>query len=536
MSCHTPELFEKHQLSCARAQAELFTAIGDGFKKTDFPASYATAAKGAIGLKRTTVDAGLNGAPNGEKVQPFQSAVLEKAFVEGIVHASGGHEPDVLKTLLRLTGLVNESAKIDGVHTEATDGDLTSVMHGKLAKKSHIKLFQFHAEKWVKIRMNTPDTVTLSVGINATEESALLRLEGDKKPVTDLLLFFNQRPKLSVVVVPPPKARVHPRLAEFKTAIGEFVIPAPRSNLIMRTPNIVQADDKFDSARHHPTLFFLNKVIPSRRYTQRHKAHKGQLPLDTYMGYFTEYARDLANILHAQSILRAVAAALAREIIGYSAPKFTWEELLILVQALAEENVAAFQDETAPPGSDIKKEVTLLSELVTQLYERVNRSTTQQLQRLFTEISGLDRDVLNTSHFGHLLATYAYSNSPIHVVTNEDVRTNDHAAKTKYGEAQKLRIQHISFAPDHGWQDHSQRVAMNVQFGTYRRRFFDLKDIMKPGSDDVYWQSTYELKLEQPTYTNTTNRYALSVKLDAIRILGLRLDVYHPNVHGTELA
>ena len=533
MSCQTPELYEKQYLSCIRERAELYKEISEGFKKLTFPDFSATGSKGAIGLRRNSVlTPGLNGTAQGERVLPFKSAILERAHVEEIVNQSAEPVAKALQTLLRLTNLVNESVSIEVSNIEPQSEELKSVIHGKLAKKSHIKLFQFHAEKWVKIDMLTPDPAILSLGINASEESALLRLEpvSDSNPglrrVQELLVFFNERPKLSVEVFPPPKAIPNARQAEFNAVLNSSVPFIPETHKMNATPDVVLPDEKPNLALHHPTLFFLNKNFPAHRYTQRHRPHKGVLPIDEYLGYFAQCTRDLATILYAQAILRAVAAALVREIIGYGT--YTWEELVQFVQGFAE---------TTIPKGDIKREVSALSDFVSALYvQRMQRqSTASQLQRLFTELSGLDQSSLHNSHFGHLVTAYAFSNAPIHLVTSNDVRSNNHTAKTKYGEAQKLRINHLSYANDHGWRDHSQRISINVQIKTYRTHFVDLKEIMNPSPDEPYWQRAYTLSLEQPNYNNASNPYALSVKLDAIRLLGLRLDVYHTNVHGTEI-
>jgi hypothetical protein len=171
--------------------------------------------------------------------------------------------------------------------------------------------------------------------------------------------------------------------------------------------------------------------------------------------------------------------------------------------------------------------------------------TKAQLQRLYTarcELSS-DQGDRRLSDFGHLLATYAFETSPLHIISNMDVRNDESETRTKYGKHQKLYIMKLNTSDDHVRKNHLKRWSLNLVAGSRRIFYFDLQGIMdptngvprNPETPTKYWRKDYNLSNEIEDQYKKKDDALISVILDSTHEFSLHMDVFHTNILGVEL-
>ena len=448
---------------------------------------------------------------------------------------------------------------------------------GKLGSDAPVKKFTFHAERFTEITCRVPGSAfKLTVGVNLTDHTAFIRLMPEKmvsanfiQYVNEMFIVFNKKPRCSMHVVKHPKS-----LSGASVDTTTYLFGAVNTNRpyveameieitkITATPEVVGSETKLDAGFSN-MIYFLNKVVPLVRYVQREKggtgSRIGEVKYEHYLPHFALFTHDLAKLQYTYTVLYSVASALWREVFDTdpSDLKCSWPYLIECIQHFVgtyseKLNTKSTEDKKENPWN-LKSEIALTAVLVSTLYQAamiknhnakvISHEVQAQLQCLYTDRCELDPEQAKRkySDFGYLLATYAFENSPLHVVSSMDVRNGESQKRTKYGKHQKLYIMKLNTSDDHMRKNHLKRWSLNLVTGSRRMFFFDLQGIMDPitGTDGtrrpMYWRKNYKLADEIELQYKKKDDALISVILDSTHEFNLHMDVFHTNILGVEL-
>jgi hypothetical protein len=228
----------------------------------------------------------------------------------------------------------------------------------------------------------------------------------------------------------------------------------------------------------------------------------------------------------------------------------SWTPLIDSIRRLIEER--------GESSRDLRNNIACAAALASHVYEKVceRRGTNTeviatQLRNLYTTECGITapngKYAPNT--FGHLLATYAFENVPLHVVCKTEDRNLAAVERTFYTDQQKLYIMKLALGDDNQPYNHGRRWSMSVVAGSKREFFFDLEEIMIPGSkvesppgkvevqapSADYWCDRYDVNGEEHNRYGLDRQSLISIKLNSTHEMKLCLDVPYTDIEGVRL-
>jgi hypothetical protein len=279
------------------------------------------------------------------------------------------------------------------------------------------------------------------------------------------------------------------------------------------------------------------------------------LPYDSYICHFSRCVHDMARMQYVYTVLYSVTAALLREYESPNANLFSvgsmhWTPLVNLIRHLIEERDSSY---------DLRNNIACAAALASHVYEKVCRRRrtdskviATQLRNLYTTECGITapRDGMYAPNtFGHLLATYVFENAPLHVVCKTEDRNLAAVERTFYTDQQKLYIMKLTLGDDNQPYNHGRRWSMSVVAGSKREFFFDLEEIMIPGSkmesppgrvevqapSSDYWCDRYDVNGEEHNRYGLDRQSLISIKLNSTHEMKLCLDVPYTDIEGVRL-
>jgi hypothetical protein len=537
--------------------------------KTQAPSLFFTAnVPGAVGLERKFNVEYLG--ENGDSVRHLDLEITEKVSFEtmkfedieslhGLDAATQEFKLELFK-LLRSINFLDASVSLNSVKLVITKikKDLTTLtgeMNGKIGSNGHIKHFSFTGRSLkvpFKIR-NEEYTITLTS--NPDDQSVFFRLNHVEssstflpKYVRDMCLIFPCRPRLTI------QQLKHPKLIPSNSVFHAKQFDEFNGNVFRVFANLAL---QIAEGQNDTTKFF-NKRVPVTRYVTHEKenfrAKLDTLPYDSYICHFSRCVHDMARMQYVYTVLYSVTAALLRE---YESPparvfdvgSMAWTPLINSIRRLIDERDASY---------DLRNNIACAAALASHVYETVckQRKTAldvvdRQLRNLYTTDCGIapQGGLYAPNTFGHLLATYAFENAPLHVVCKTEDRNLAAVERTFYTDQQKLYIMKLTLGDDNQPYNHGRRWSMSVVAGSKREFFFDLEEIMIPGSkaeslpgkvevqapSSDYWCDQYDVNGEEHKRYGLDRQSLISIKLNSTHEMKLCLDVPYTDIEGVRL-
>ena len=390
--------------------------------------------------------------------------------------------------------------------------------------------------------------------------------------VYETILIFNERPKLMLQIVNQPVSfRSHSggsHIHDTGNAQADTSNTAhePKQKQHIRDKsdvfgawikkNGVSLKDSIVNALGNKGLLdFLDEQFPITRYIERiqpYDSFPGILPYDAYLPHLRRSVLDLARLQYVYTILCSVTAALAREAYytQLDPNNLSWDDLVhelsTWVEGLKKSNEWA-----------LKSDIVHMAALASHLYVNVTVPNKTSLKAMHVQKCGLEANSLTNSNFGHLLAAYAFWNAPLHVVSNLEKRNNIPMEKTYFSEKEKLFILKLELGEDDGMQNHGVCWSISVVAGSKREHFFDLEDVMIPGThlkrlektredeqnggvhepykSDGYWCNQYDCTNECHGRFKFEAKSLISVKLNCTDEIRIRLNVPYESIDGVKM-
>jgi len=445
-------------------------------------------------------------------------------------------------------------SSIEVVLTATTPDKFVGGMNGVIGSNGHRKHFSFSAEKILKATLTIrKEKYVVTVVTNTRDQSAFFRWKHTEskstvlpKNVHELFLIFPGRPRLTIQLLKHPKLvpGTSIGLATFELALKKL------SATIFDTTATEIEENRNDTAD------FFNRRVPNTRYVPREKENNRAIfdtfPYDSYICHFSRCVHDLARMQYVYTVLYSVTAAMLRDYTGeldkagdFGKDSVPWTALTAAIRHVIE-------DRGSP--SDLKSNIAFAAALASHVYINICKDTpagevSTQLSNLYTTDSGTPPE--NNQHtpdtFGHLLATYAFENAPLHVVSKPEDRNTVAVKRTRFGDEQKLYIIKLNLGDDNGSYNHGRRWSISAVAGSKRVFFFDLEEIMIPGSKpkkpptDVqppspqYWCKKYDVNAEEHNRYGLSRQSLISINLNSTHEMELRLDVPYTDIKGVEL-
>jgi hypothetical protein len=462
-----------------------------------------------------------------------------------------------LFVLLRSVGFLraSDTIRVEAESQEVDKDKFVGEMNGLIGSNGHMKNFAFVAGKILKLKVRIGNEMyEATVASTPEDQSAFIRWKHTESKsislpryVKEVCLIFNGRPKLTMELLNHPKI-IQPSLSERN--VGMSAVDDSFKRLLNVLFETVDTQIRNNS---NPTLNFFNRRVPVTRYvsheTEFFRKGTDTFPYDSYMCHFSLCVHDMARMQYVYTILYSVIAALLRDYKEqsenkFSTSEFSWARLINVVKALIEER------ETVK-GLGLRANIAYAVTFASSIYQSVCVGTADnlinsQLQNLHTTDCNLPAGTHHALQFGHLLATYAFENAPLHVVSNLETRNPTAVEKTMFGEQQKLYIMKLSLGDDNGPYNHGRRWCINTVVGSKREFFFDLEEIMIPGSkaqpgdqaqppSEGYWCKRYDVTKEDHDVYQLERQSLISIKLNSTHEIELRLDVPYTDIRGVVL-
>ena len=406
------------------------------------------------------------------------------------------------------------------VGVEEVQGDMiTEVMHAKIGEKiPHKKNIQFVAKKHYKYKLSVGNQETyLILAVDKENEMAFLKTEAkfsdNQVFANECILIFNAMPKLSVGIIqkryPEIKNSTEILSSNLTSIIQNFDGKvAAMKEKASNTPKLILEDTPY-SDQYHPTLFHFRYRFPRYRYYAIEKGgvSTNEFVEDQHTHSLATCLFDIQRLHHTFASLRAVAAALIRELVE-SYGTITTDAINDYIEEMVHttyektfrtQNVNILHE--MPLQTEIDR-VSILSELVGVLFQSVYfalkveyPTALEQLKRLLWKGVGFGEDNLppdnaptanNINFFGHALAVHFFETNAA-------------------GSKKPMQFPYISDAHDslfsmssgHKW---IVRFTLDVKSLCY----IDLEKILQ--SKDHSWFDKYTLYDEHPDTKDKTMR------------------------------
>lgn len=475
--------------------------------------------------------------------------------------------------ILKDTELAGKGLKTSILGLNKTNAPFSALMEVKLGQ--HDKQLAFTSHESYTLEIQTPDAVSLTIGINDDHKAAFIRLFHTNKTgqVHERLLIFNSVSRIYYTLegVSERDGDILKRVTENIKALDivmETIMPrsVPRKEGrehsvlyqsmkykedLMKSTTCPTSTSQTPSTSCHETMFMLYKKfsdmrhLPIAEYEKSENSNKqrNNLIVDAYAPYFAQFARDISKLNYAYACLRSVASALVRHFDGYPAQidsdvssvnvkNFSWNELNETVEQYIE------HFETLDPKSPSSAEQNILhrhlfnvarmADFVSILFEKAIPKPTEDHNNLLKSLlrGGLNYQSGIGTHFGHILFCYFFHESPLQVITKPEKPEATRDEPIKYTETQKVTITNVTEQTEHVWK------PLYVEFGTrayvtsYRRHVIDaLKMIFASGQ--------YDAKREQKKFTGQTVPGSISVKVKTKHVIHITVQQPYQTLHGT---
>ena len=353
-------------------------------------------------------------------------------------------------------------------------------MHGKLSHNSNPKKFVFFSGEKKTFKFNIKNRIfKASIGINRREESAyvkLMRLSAESTNaketlsgnVNEIIFFFDKKPKLVIKHIHHPDVKKMLKAEEEQKA---------RTRIEKTYPELLSTQT-IDLSNN--LLKYFDNAFASIRYVNYVKPHTNLESMIPYQAYFSNVVHAIhttAKLQYVYSVMCSVTSALIREKYPGSKALLPWNDLMNGLKRALEARANYEQ-------GLISWNIQRVANLASSLYKDIVgvSDVASQLEALYTSDCLLDKSKLSSLDFGHLLATFLFVNSPLHVISKLESRNDNKTEKTFFCEKQKLFVYKISNSNTPLPYDHGTCWTFNAVIGSKREYLFDLEDIMIPGS------------------------------------------------------
>ena len=578
MTAASPILFEKlKRLECKQLY-NMNIHIASGYKSTSPVKHMDTEVPGALCVVRSPYPYDhMKRHMENMETRVLSKVPISLSWIKQIV----ANDAEALKNRVGLISRVLKSTGLagSGLHLsvesppEPTPEPLSTLMYAKLGQHGHDKQLTFESSGYHTLEVNTPNEMTLVIGIDDNNEAALLRLFPRKKIedvketgfVKEVLIIFNSVSQIyySIEDVDTREydesylSEFQQRLDSFETGIESSMnkrkqSPAQRSERQIYTLMVAEIQ-KMKIGNTHETLLMLYKNfsdmkhIPIAQYeskptsdssgtksTKPPLVESNDLIVDAYTPYSAKFAADISKLNYVYVCLRSVAAALVRHYVGYNQggiSDFTWDKMNETVQEYTE------HFETFKPATEQNalhahlSNVAKMADFVTILYNQ-NVYVTDHNSILKTLLrSGLSySDGTEKDHFGHILVCYFFDKAPLQVFVRPEKPQATTSEKIHYSETQKVTIIDLTEQIEHCWNPLNVEFNTRARLKSYRHCFIDeLKGVFEHAS----YSGGYDGIVEQKDFRKKKTKGSISVRVETNQFIQTTIQQPYQILFGT---
>jgi len=517
------------KVKCFKKNAQLNKKIATIFAREGFkpPALYDSGTPiGAMCVYALPYQksAGCNGKNSSEV---FSVNALSMEHIDGIVGKKTHLSREALiKDVLLWLKLGNSALAISNVGAaKSHDQILSTAIPCKFERENaHEKYVQFESTEAYSIELQTPDKVTMLVGINRDTQTVLVKLQNTENT---RLIIFNTACRIVKRICESPNQKEYN--TEWESKIDSDVNRAIEESIKTNLQNMFEK---------------VTSLYPSIEYTSIERGNPSKIQLtnanqiiiDEYKWFASQFSRSVFQLNYAYASLISITTALFRTRAD-GTRQYSWQSLTeAMDQWIQNQGNAKSKNEYITLKYKVAIAAIVFNAVLNKSNELVADKFKALLDKLYSE---------TTTNYDPIGRPYDARRSAIARPLNFSFETTDYKLlrylldnTPKYGistpkepvdnnETHRFEITPAENAYSQTWNGTYVGTSLKAMSRTFRRLFIE-------DFDEIFKETDYDAAQENPNYTKALKKGAISVHIDTTQLLEMQVQLPYQQLYGVK--